>query len=137
MINAQSQLLQAGGAVLGAALAAGKLKEGAELDKEKGLLAKEQYHEASADLTKLEGESEEAEKLVQETSTAYDTAMAKRPGGKGNTKAAIAEKQNKALSEKEAAQRAFDELKDKIEAKQAMKARAEVVMKRTKVGGII
>ena len=61
--------------------------------------------------------------------------MAKRPGGKGNTKAAIAEKQKKALTEKEAAQRAFDELKDRIESKIAMQARAEKIMKRTGTWG--
>ena len=106
-------------------------------DEEQGLLAKKQYHEAAADITRLSGESEAAGKAVEETSAAYDAAMAKRPGGKGNTKAAIAEKQKKALTEKEAAQRAFDELKDRIESKLAMQARAEKIMKRTGIlGGI-
>ena len=105
------------------------------LDQEQGLLAKKQYHEAAADLTRLSGESEAAGKAVEETSAAYDAAMAKRPGGKGNTKAAIAEKQKKALTEKEAAQRAFDELKDRIESKIAMQARAEKIMKRTGTWG--
>ena len=104
-------------------------------DEEQGLLAKKQYHEAAADITRLSGESEAAGKAVEETSAAYDAAMAKRPGGKGNTKAAIAEKQKKALTEKEAAQRAFDELKDRIESKIAMQARAEKIMKRTGTWG--
>ena len=102
---------------------------------EEGLLAKKQYHEAGADLTKLSGESKAAGKAVEETSAAYDAAMKKRPGGKGNTKAAIAEKQKKALTEKEAAQRAFEELKDRIESKLAMQARAEKIMKRTGIWG--
>ena len=112
-----------------------KEEEQALLDQEQGLLAKKQYHEAGADLTKLSGESKAAGKAVEETSAAYDAAMKKRPGGKGNTKAAIAEKQKKALTEKEAAQRAFDELKDRIESKLAMQARAEKIMKRTGTWG--
>jgi hypothetical protein len=39
------------------------------------------------------------------------------------------------MSEKEAAQRAFDELADRIEAKQAMMSRAEKIMKRTGTWG--
>lgn len=118
-----------------AAVASEHAKEKKEQRQEQGLLAKEQYHEASADLTKLSGESEEAGKVLEEAATAYDAAMAKRPGGKGNTKAAIAEKQKKALTEKEAAQRAFDELADRIEAKKAMMSRAEKIMKRTGTWG--
>lgn len=123
------------GAAATAVIAGQKLLEKATISEEQGLLAKEQYHEASAELTKLQGESAEAGKLVKETSTAYDEAMAKKPGGKGNTKAAIVEKQNKALTEKEAAQRAFDELTDRIEAKKAMQLRAETIMKRTGTWG--
>lgn len=119
------------GAAAGAALAYKHSKDTKAKDEEQGLLAQEQYHEAAADLTKLSGESEAAGKAVEETSAAYDAAMAKKPGGKGNTKAAIAEKQKKALTEKEAAQRAFDELQDRIEAKLAMQSRAEKIMKRT------
>ena len=62
---------------------------------------------------------------------------AKRPGGKGNTKAALDEKKKAKMSEIEAAQRAFDELSDRIEAKQAMKKRAEMMInKANKWGGI-
>lgn len=127
----QNSITGALGAVAGAAIAGKHMKDVKAKDEEQGLFAQEQYHEAAADLTKLKGESEAAGKAVEETSAAYDAAMAKKPGGKGNTKAAIAEKQKKALTEKEAAQRAFDELQDRIEAKLAMQSRAEKIMKRT------
>lgn len=133
---------QAAGAVAGAAVAIKHVsqqkelkeeaaKEKAAKDVEQGLLAKEQYHEASADLTKLKGESKEAEDVLNKANSAYEIAMAKKPGGKGNTKEAIAEGQKKALTEKEAADRAFKELADRIEAKKAMMSRAEAIMKRT------
>ena len=62
---------------------------------------------------------------------------AKRTGGKGNTKAALDEKKKAKMSEIEAAQRAFEELSDRIEAKKAMKSRAELMMnKANKWGGI-
>lgn len=131
----QKSITGALGAVAGAAVAGKHLKDVKAKEEEQGLLAKEQYHEATADLTRLSGESKAAGKAVEETSAAYDAAMAKRPGGKGNTKAAIAERQKKALTEKEAAQRAFDELKDRIEAKLAMQSRAEKIMKRTGTWG--
>ena len=131
----QNSINGALGAVAGAVVAGKHMKDVKAKEAEQGLLAKEQYHEAAADITKLKGESEAAGKAVEETSAAYDAAMAKRPGGKGNTKAAIAEKQRKALTEKEAAQRAFDELTDRIEAKIAMKSRAEKIMKRTGTWG--
>ena len=133
---------QAAGAVAGAAIAikhasqqqeakAAAAEEKAARETEQGLLAKEQYHEASADLTKLNGESAEAKDVLNKANSAVEIAMAKKPGGKGNTKAAIAEGQKKALTEQEAAQRAFDELADRIEAKKAMMSRAEAIMKRT------
>ena len=55
---------------------------------------------------------------------------AKRTGGKGNTKAALNEKKEKKMSEIDAAQRAFEELSDRIEAKKAMKNRAELMMQK-------
>lgn len=114
------------------AIAAGKhAEEKKAMKEEQGMLAKEQYHEASAELKKLEGEGKEVDATLKGANEAYEAAMAKKPGGKGNTKASIAEGQKKALTEKEAAQRAFDELQDKIEAKMAMKSRAEAIMKRT------
>lgn len=62
---------------------------------------------------------------------------AKKTGGKGNTKAALDEKKKAKMSEIEAAKRAFEELSDRIEAKQAMKKRAEIMMnKANKWGGI-
>ena len=62
---------------------------------------------------------------------------AKRTGGKGNTKAALDEKKKAKMSEIEAAKRAFEELSDRIGAKQAMKKRAEIMMsKANKWGGI-
>ena len=133
---------QAAGAVAGAAVAikhasqqkelkAEAIKEKAEKDVEEGLLAKEQYHRASADLTKLTGESTEVKDVLNKANSAVEVAMAKKPGGKGNTKAAIAEGQKKALTEQDAAQRAFDELADRIEAKKAIIARAEAIMRRT------
>ena len=62
---------------------------------------------------------------------------AKRPGGKGNTKASLEEKRKAKMSEIDAAKLAFEELSDRIEAKQAMKKRAELMMnKANKWGGI-
>lgn len=62
---------------------------------------------------------------------------AKKTGGKGNTKAALDEKKKAKMSEIEAAKRAFEELSDRIEAKQAMKKRAEIMMdKANKWGGV-
>lgn len=62
---------------------------------------------------------------------------AKRPGGKGNTKAALDEKRKAKMSEIDAANRALEELSDRIEAKKAMKQRAELMMsKANKWGGI-
>ena len=62
---------------------------------------------------------------------------AKKTGGKGNTKAALDEKKRAKMSEIDAAKRAFEELSDRIEAKQAMKKRAEMMMnKANKWGGV-
>ena len=55
---------------------------------------------------------------------------AKRTGGKGNTKAALDEKKKAKMSEIDAAKRAFEELSDRIEAKKAMKQRAEIMMQK-------
>lgn len=62
---------------------------------------------------------------------------AKRTGGKGNTKAALDEKKQKKMSEIDAARKSFEELRDRIEAKMAMKQRAELMIsKANKWGGI-
>ena len=53
----------------------------------------------------------------------------------GKNKKMLEGKAAKRLSEKEAAQRAFDELQDRIEAKKAMMSRAEAIMKRTNTWG--
>ena len=47
------------------------------------------------------------------------------------TKEFIEGKRTIAISDREAAERAFNELTDKIEAKKAMMSRAEAIMKRT------
>ena len=123
------------GTVAAGAVTAKHMKDKALIAQEQGLLAKEQFHEASADISALSGQAEEASKLVESTSKTYDDLMAKKPGGKGNTKASLEERRGKALTEKQAAERAFAELSDRIEAKVAMKARAEMIMKRTGIGG--
>lgn len=56
---------QAAGAVAGAAIAIKHASQQKEQKEEQGLLAKEQYHEASAELTKLEGQSAEAGELLK------------------------------------------------------------------------
>ena len=127
----QGSMNKALGSVAAAVAVGTKLAQKEAMNTEEGLLATEHFHEASADITKLTGEAEEAGKLVESTTKTYDELMAKKPGGKGNTKKSLEERRGKALSEKEAAQRAFDELKDRIEAKVAMKSRAEAIMKRT------
>lgn len=105
-----------------------------EQQQEQGYLAKEQYHEAKADLNELESQSIGAEKTLQEKTAISDTLANKKPGGKGNTKKALEDKRAAALTEKEAAQRAFDTLSDKMEAKRAMILRAQMIMKRTGIG---
>ena len=111
----------------GAALAAKKMKESKEAKKEG---AKEdldfsvaEYAQAKANTAEIGNQAEEAEKLVGEKQAAYDEAMAKRPGGKGNTKARIAEAQQQALDDLTAAQKAFDVLSKKDTAAKAMEAR--------------
>ena len=107
----------------------------AAIKEEQGLLAKEQYHEASGDLTKLEGEMEETKNLWGEAQGDLAILEAKKPGGKGNTKAALEKQRAKKMTDIEAAEKAFKELQDKIEAKKAMMSRAEKVMKRTGTWG--
>lgn len=123
------------GSAAAAALAGKKMADDKAVSEEQGLLAKEQFHEASADITKLTGESEIAESVLAEKKEASAALMDKMPGGKGNTKKALEEKRARALTEVEAAQRAFDELQDRIEAKKAMMSRAEKIMKRTNTWG--
>lgn len=53
----------------------------------------------------------------------------------GPNKTMLEGKVQKRLTEQQAAQRAFDELQDRISAKQAMMSRAEKIMKRTGIWG--
>lgn len=116
-----------------AAVASEHVKEKKQQQEEQGLLAQEQYHEAKANLSELEGQSKEAEKMLKEKTAISDALALKKPGGKGNTKKSLEEKRAAALTEKEAAQRAFDTLSDKMEAKRAMMLRASSIMNRTGV----
>ena len=106
--------------LLGAAATAAVASEYAG---EKGLLAKEQYHEAGADIIKLTGEQQEAKAALDKAEKALGRT-------KEGSKANLAR-----LTEKEAAERAFQELSDRILAKQAMQSRAEKIMKRTGTWG--
>lgn len=101
--------------------------------KEAGLLAQEQYHEASADLTKLQGESASAGEALKVANESVEATKGWDTTGKNGK--LLQGKINKRLTEQEAAQRAFDELQDRIAAKQAMMSRAEKIMKRTGTWG--
>ena len=148
----QSGINQTLGAVAGAAYAfksaqeakakeqeAAEEKKVADAEKqakatEQGLLAKEQYHEAKADKAKLSYEQEQADAVLK------DKNLAKIASGKdSNGKKIMSEQgkfyQSQAISEREAADRAFKELTDRIEAKQAMMSRAQAIMKRTGTWG--
>ena len=125
---------QAAGSV---AAAATLIKGAKEQDMSQALLGKEQYSEADADIKELTDQSTEAKNKWGEAEAELAILNAKRTGGKGNTKAALDEKKKAKMSEIDAAKRAFEELSDRIEAKQAMKKRAELMMqKANKWGGI-
>ena len=125
---------QAAGAVAGATAI---VKGAKEQDMSQALLGKEQYHEADADIKVLQEQLTDKKNEWGNAESDLAILNAKKPGGKGNTKAALDEKRKTKMSEIEAAQRAFDELSDRIEAKQAMKQRAEIMMsKANKWGGI-
>ena len=125
---------QAAGAVAGAAAL---VKGAKEQDMSQALLGKEQSKEAEAELKNLQPQLSEAKNKWGEAEGDLAILNTKRPGGKGNTKAAIEEKKKAKMSEIDAAKRAFEELSDRIEAKQAMKKRAEMMMdKANKWGGI-
>ena len=125
---------QAAGAVAGAAaLVKGKKEQ----DMSQALLGKEQYNEANADIKNLQEQLTNKKNEWGEAEGDLAILNAKKPGGKGNTQAALDEKRKAKMTEIEAAQRAFEELSDRIEAKQAMKSRAELMMKKAnKWGGI-
>ena len=122
----------------GSVAAAATLVKGAkEQDMSQALLGKEQYYEADADIKELQEQLSGKKNEWGEAESDLAILNAKRTGGKGNTKAALDEKKKAKMSEIEAAKRAFEELSDRIEAKQAMKNRAELMMKKAnKWGGI-
>ena len=125
---------QAAGAVAGATAIVKGVKE---QDMSQALLGKEQYHEADADVKVLQEQLTNKKNEWGEAEGDLAILNAKKPGGKGNTQAALDEKRKAKMTEIEAAQRAFEELSDRIEAKQAMKSRAELMMKKAnKWGGI-
>ena len=125
---------QAAGSV---AAAATLIKGKKEQDMSQALLGKEQYHEADADIKDLQGQLSDKKNEWGNAESDLAILNAKKPGGKGNTKASLDEKRQTKMTEIEAAQRAFEELSDRIEAKQAMKQRAEIMMnKANKWGGI-
>ena len=125
---------QAAGSV---AAAATLIKSSKEQDMSQALLGKEQSYEADADIKDLQEQLTGKKNEWGEAESDLAILNAKKPGGKGNTQASIDEKKKTKMSEIEAAKRAFEELSDRIEAKQAMKQRAELMMKKAnKWGGI-
>ena len=125
---------QAAGSV---AAAATLIKSSKEQDMSQALLGKEQYYEADADIKNLQEQLTGKKNEWGNAESDLAILNAKKPGGKGNTQASIDEKKKTKMSEIEAAKRAFEELSDRIEAKQAMKNRAELMMKKAnKWGGI-
>ena len=125
---------QAAGSV---AAAATLIKSSKEQDMSQALLGKEQYHEADADIKELQEQLSGKKNEWGNAESDLAILNAKKPGGKGNTQASIDEKKKTKMTEIEAAKRAFEELSDRIEAKQAMKNRAEIMMsKANKWGGI-
>ena len=123
---------------LGSVAAAATIIKGAkEKDMSQALMGKEQYHEAEADIKNLQEQLSGKKKERENAEGDLDILNAKKPGGKGNTKASLDKKRKAKMSEIDAAKRAFEELSDRIEAKQAMKQRAEIMMnKANKWGGI-
>ena len=125
---------QAAGSV---AAAATLIKGAKEKDMSQALLGKEQYNEADADIKDLQEQLSGKKNEWGEAESDLAILNAKRTGGKGNTKAALDEKKKAKMSEIDAAKRAFEELSDRIEAKKAMKQRAEIMMdKANKWGGV-
>ena len=129
---------QAFNQAVGSVAAASAVVKGAkEQDMAQALLGKEQSKEADADIKNLQNQLSESKNKWGEAEGDLAILNAKRTGGKGNTKAALDEKKRNKMTEIDAAKRAFEELSDRIEAKQAMKQRAEIMMnKANKWGGI-
>lgn len=129
---------QAFNQAIGSVAAAATLVKGTkEQDMSQAILGKEQYHEADADIKDLQEQLSGKKNEWGNAESDLAILNAKRTGGKGNTKAALDEKKKAKMSEIDAAKRAFEELSDRIEAKKAMKQRAEIMMsKANKWGGI-
>ena len=125
---------QAVGAATGAALV---YQHARESDISQALLGKEQYKELDADINNLQSQITDSKNKWDQAEGDLAILNTKRPGGKGNTKAAIEEKKKAKMSEIDAAKRAFEELSGRIEAKKAMRERAEITMNiANKWGGI-
>ena len=125
---------QAAGSV---AAAAALVKGAKEQDMSQALLVKEQSYEAEAAIKELKDQMSGAKKQWGEAESDLAVLNAKRPGGKGNTKASIDEKKMAKMTEIDAARKAFEELSDRMEAKKAMKKRADLMIgKADKWGGI-
>lgn len=122
----------------GSVAAAATLVKGAkEQDMSQALLGKEQSHEANAAIKELQDQMTGAKKQWGEAEADLEILGAKRPGGKGNTKASIDEKKTAKMTEIDAARKAFEELSDRVKAKQAIKQRAELMIRKAdKWGGI-
>ena len=124
-------------AVGSVAAASAVIKGAKEQDMSQALLGKEQYKESDADIKNLQSQLSETKNKWGEAEGDLAILNAKKTGGKGNTKAALDEKKRNKMTEIDAAKRAFEELSDRLEAKQAMKQRAEIMMnKANKWGGI-
>ncbi len=123
------------GSVAAGAVGLAKAGESSLVKQEQGQLAKAQYSEAKASEKELNLQVEGEKKALEEANKAVEILQNKRPGGKGNTKKAIAEKLGVAMSDKQAAEKSLSVLSDKIEAQRAMMERARLIMKRTGVGG--
>ena len=129
---------QAFNQAVGSVAAAATLVKGAkEQDMSQALLGKEQSHEADAAIKDLQEQLSGKKNEWGNAESDLAILNAKRTGGKGNTKAALDDKKKAKMSEIDAAKRAFEELSDRIEAKKAMKQRAEIMIsKANKWGGI-
>lgn len=132
-MSVQSAFNIFGASVGAAAISAVKAGDAQAQKKEQGLLAKEQYYEAAADLSNLQSQSEEAGKVLETANAKVDAT--KNWNLEGKNAKMLQGQINKRLTEQQAAQRAFNELSDKIEARKAMMGRAESVMKRTGIIG--
>lgn len=119
------------------AAAAAVLKGTKERDMEQALLGKEQVLETDVDIKDLQEQLTTKKNEWGEAESDLAILNAKKPGGKGNTKASLDEKRKTKMSEIEAAQRAFDELSSRLEAKKLMRKRAELMIRKAnKWGGL-